>query len=140
MRVEIMAWEQAEPQAAHIRFTIFMQEPDASGVELDAQDKDCVHALAYDDAGKAIGTGRMFPDGQIGRMAVVKEQRSSGVGAALLEALVNEARKRGLDAVRVSAPVQTLDFYRDHGFVADGKMQAVGNGAIEQPMKKPLGG
>lgn len=139
MRVEIMSWEQAEPAAAPIRFAIFMGEKDAAGVELDELDKDCVHAIAYDDAGKAIGTARLLPDGQIGRMAVVKEWRRRGVGAGLLEGLVNEARKRGLAEVRLSAPVQALEFYRERGFVADGKIQPVGGG-LQQPLKKPLGG
>jgi len=138
MRVEIMSWEQAEPAAAPIRFAIFMAEKDAAGVELDELDKDCVHAVAYDDAGKAIGTARMHPDGQIGRMAVVKEWRRRGVGGALLESLINEARKRGLADVRLSAPVQALEFYRSQGFVADGKIQPVGGG-LQQPVRKPLG-
>jgi predicted GNAT family N-acyltransferase len=139
MRIDVMSWEQAEPVAAPIRFAIFMGEKDAAGVELDELDKDCVHAIAYDDAGKAIGTARLLPDGQIGRMAVVKEWRRRGVGAGLLEGLVNEARKRGLAEVRLSAPVQALEFYRERGFVADGKIQPVGGG-LQQPLKKSLGG
>jgi len=35
--------------------------------------------------------------------------------------------------------VQALEFYRSQGFLADGKIQPVG-GALQQPMKKPLGG
>lgn len=139
MRIEILSWEQAEPLAAPIRFAIFMAEKDATGVELDELDKDCVHVIAYDDGGKAIGTARLMPDGQIGRMAVVKDWRRRGVGGVLLEGLVNEARKRGLAEVRLSAPVQALEFYRSQGFVPDGKIQPAGGG-LQQPMKKPLGG
>jgi predicted GNAT family N-acyltransferase len=137
MRVELLTWENAEPVAAPIRFAIFVQEKQAAGFELDELDKDCMHAVAYDDAGKAIGTARLLPDGQIGRMAVVKDWRRRGVGGALLEALVGEARKRGLADVRISAPVQALEFYRSQGFVPDGKIQPVGAG-LQQPMRKPL--
>ena len=139
MRVEILSWAQAEPAAAPIRFALFMAEKQAEGFELDELDKDCVHAVAYDDAGKPIGTARMRADGQIGRMAVVKDWRRRGIGEAMLEALANEARRRGLAEVRVSAPVQALEFYRGQGFVADGKIHPVGDG-LQQPMKKPLGG
>ena len=139
MRIELLKWGEAEPVAAPIRFAIFVEEQQADGIELDDLDKDCVHAVAYDDAGKAIATARMLPDGQIGRMAVVKDWRRRGVGAQLLEALIGEARKRGLAEVRLTAPVQALEFYRSQGFVADGKIQPVG-GALQQPMKKPLGG
>ena len=139
MRVEIMSWAQAEPAAAPIRFAMFMDEKQTEGFELDELDKDCLHAVAYDDAGKPIGTARMQADGQIGRMAVVKDWRRRGVGGALLQGLVNEARKRGLAEVRLSAPVQALEFYRAQGFEPDGKIHPVGGG-LQQPMKKPLGG
>jgi len=139
MRIELLTWDKAEPVAAPIRFAIFIEDKQAAGFELDDLDRDCVHAVAYDDAGKAIATARLLPDGQIGRMAVVKDWRRRGVGAELLEALIGEARKRGLGEVRLSAPVQALEFYRSQGFVADGKIQPVG-GVLQQPMKKPLGG
>lgn len=134
-----MSWEKAEPLAAPIRFAIFVEQPEAAGFELDELDKDCVHAIVYDDGGKAIGTARLMPDGQIGRMAVVKDWRRRGVGAELLDALIGEARRRGLEHVRVMAPVQALEFYRSQGFVADGKIQPIG-GALQQPMKRPLAG
>ena len=54
MRVELLSWEKAEPLAAPIRFAIFVEDQQAAGFELDDLDKDCVHAVVYDDAGKAI--------------------------------------------------------------------------------------
>ena len=139
MRIELLTWGDAEPVAAPIRFAIFVEEKQADGIELDDLDKDCVHAVAYDDAGKAIATARMLPDGQVGRMAVMKQWRRRGVGAAMLEALVQEARKRGLSEVRLSAPLQALEFYRSQGFVADGKIREV-DGILRQSMRKPLAG
>ena len=139
MRIELLSWGEAEPVAAPIRFAIFVEEQQADGIELDELDKDCVHAVAYDDGGKAIATARLLPDGQVGRMAVMKEWRRRGVGAAMLEALINEARERGLSEVRLSAPLQALEFYRSQGFVADGKIQQV-EGALRQSMRKPLAG
>src|SRR5256885_17175217 len=118
MRIDLLSWEKAEPLAAPIRFAIFVEDKQAAGFELDDLDKDCVHAVAYDDAGKAIATARLLPDGQVGRMAVVKEWRRRGVGAALLEALINEARKRGPSEGRLSAPLQGLEFYRTPGVAA----------------------
>ena len=139
VRIELLSWEQAEPVAAPIRFAIFIEDQQAAGIELDDLDKDCVHAIAYDDAGKAVATARLLPDGQIGRMAVVKDWRRRGVGAALLEALINEARQRGLHEVRISAPLQALEFYRSQGFAAQGKIQQV-SGVLQQTMHKPLAG
>jgi len=139
VRIELLTWEQAEAAAAPIRFAIFMHEKHVEGIELDALDKDCLHAVAYDDSGSAIGTARLMPDGQIGRMAVVKDWRRRGVGGELLDALIGEARKRGLSEVRLSAPLQALEFYRSQGFIPDGKILEV-DGVLQQAMRKPLGG
>ena len=137
-RIEIKSWEQAQPVAGPIRFSIFVGEQNVpSGIELDDQDADCVHAIAYDAAGKAIGTGRLLPDGHIGRMAVVKEWRRQGVGAEILEALVAEARKRGHASVVVSAQLQAAEFYRAHGFEAHGKVYQEAE-ILHQEMRKAL--
>lgn len=137
-RIELMDWEQAQTIAAPIRFAIFVGEQNVpSGIELDDKDAECMHAVAYDEAGKAIGTGRLLPDGHIGRMAVVKEMRRQGVGDAILDALVEEARKRGHKEVVVAAQLQAAEFYRNHGFVADGKVYKEA-GILHENMRKAL--
>lgn len=138
VRVELMPWEKAQPVAAPLRFAIFVGEQNVPrGIELDDMDEKSLHAVAFDDAGKAIGTGRLLPEGRIGRMAVVKEWRRRGVGAELLEALVAEARRRGIAEVKLSAQLQAAEFYRAHGFVAEGKVYEEA-GILHQAMKKAL--
>jgi predicted GNAT family N-acyltransferase len=137
-RVELMPWDKAQPVAAPLRFAIFVGEQNVPpGIELDEMDEKSLHALAFDDAGKAIGTGRLLPDGRIGRMAVVKEWRRRGVGADLLDALVAEARRRGLREVKLSAQLQAAEFYRAHGFVAEGKVYEEA-GILHQAMRRSL--
>lgn len=138
-RIELKEWEQARTTAGPIRYAIFMGEPDAPpGIELDDQDKDCVHAIAFSNADqKAVGTGRLMPDGHIGRMAVLKDWRRLGVAAELLDALVEEARKRGYKEVVLSAPLQAAEFYRSKGFVADGKVFEEA-GSLYEKMRKAL--
>jgi predicted GNAT family N-acyltransferase len=133
-----MTWEQAQPVAGPLRFAIFVGEQNVPpGIELDDMDASCVHAVAYDVDGKAVGTGRLLPDGHIGRMAVVKEWRRRGVGAEILEALTSEARKRGHAEVLLSAQLQAAEFYREHGFVAEGKVYEDA-GILHQKMRKKL--
>ena len=133
-----MPWEKAEALAAPLRFAIFVGEQKVpAGIELDDLDAKCMHAIAYDEAGKAIGTGRLLPEGKIGRMAVVREWRRRGVGADLLEALVAEAKRRGHDEVRLSAQLQAAEFYRSHGFVAEGKVYEEA-GILHQAMRRSL--
>lgn len=134
-----MEWAQAQPIAGPIRFAIFVGEQNVPpGIELDALDAKCLHAIAYDPEGKAIGTGRLLPDGHIGRMAVVKDWRRQGVGAEILEALVAEAARRGHAEVVLSAQLQAAEFYRSHGFVAEGKVYQEA-GILHQAMRRVLG-
>jgi len=137
-RVELMPWDKAQPDAAPLRFAIFVGEQNVPpGIELDEMDEKSLHALAFDAAGRPIGTGRLLPDGRIGRMAVVKEWRRRGVGADLLEALVEEARRRGFREVKLSAQLQAAEFYRVHGFVAEGKVYEEA-GILHQAMRRSL--
>ena len=137
-RIELMEWEKARTIAGPIRIAIFVGEQNVpAGIELDAMDASCLHAIAYDDAGKAIGTGRLLPDGHIGRMAVVKEWRRRGVGAMLLEGLIEEARRRGHKEVVLSAQLRAAEFYRAHGFVAEGKVFEEA-GILHQRMRRAV--
>lgn len=133
-----MSWEQAQPTAGPLRFAIFVGEQNVpSGIELDDLDASCVHAVAYDVDNKPIGTGRLLPDGTIGRMAVIKEWRRRGIGVEILQALIGEARKRSHAEVVVSAQLQAAEFYREQGFVAEGKVYEEA-GILHQKMRKKL--
>ena len=135
--IKVLPWSEAEHHAAPLRFEVFMQATSgATGVEVNEGDNDCIHVLAY-DGGRPIGTARLMPDGQISRMVVVKEWRRRGVGGQMLDALIEEARKRGDAAVRIMAPMQAMEFYRERGFVADGKVVKSGS-SLQQPVRKDL--
>lgn len=137
-RIEIMGWDKAQTIAGPIRFAIFVGEQNVPpGIELDDKDAECVHAVAFDDAGKAIGTGRLLPDGHIGRMAVVQDWRRRGIGALLLNALIEEARKQGHKEVVLSAQLQAAEFYREQGFEAEGKVYQDA-GILHQDMRRKL--
>jgi predicted GNAT family N-acyltransferase len=80
-----------------------------------------LHALAFDRAGRLLGTGRLLPDGHVGRMAVLPQARGTGVGSALLAALLQAARARGDREVALSAQTHAIPFYERFGFVAEGE-------------------
>ena len=137
-RVEILDWEHARKVAGPIRYAIFFESKEPPpGVELDDVDAQCAHAVAWDDADKAVGTGRMQPDGLIGHLAVLPDARRRGIGAALIAALIAEARRRSYKDVTVSAPLQAAEFYRGFGFAAEGKVYQEA-GALHQKMRMAL--
>lgn len=122
LRIELLSWDQARAEASRIRFAVFVEEQRVPPeIELDAQDRACLHALAYLE-GEVVGTGRLLPDGHIGRMAVVRSSRGKGVGSAILQALIDAAKARGDGAVALSAQTHAVEFYRRHGFTAEGEV------------------
>jgi predicted GNAT family N-acyltransferase len=90
-------------------------------MEWDEFDAVSVHALAFDREGNPVGTGRLLPDGHIGRMAVTPSRRHAGVGSAILSALMRYARDRGEHEVVLNAQIQAKAFYERHGFAGEGE-------------------
>ncbi len=115
-------WTALRTDAQTIRFEVFVEEQGVpSEIELDAMDPLCLHAVAYDAHGIPVGTGRLLPDGHIGRMAVRKNVRGSGVGGQLLQALMAKAKVRGDVHVALSAQIHAEPFYQRHGFTRKGE-------------------
>jgi predicted GNAT family N-acyltransferase len=118
--IVILPWSEARAHAAPIRFTVFVEEQGVPReLELDDMDERSLHAIAFED-GRAVATGRLLPDGHIGRMAVLKESRGRQIGSEVLRALVEKARSRGDTEVVLSAQVHATRFYRSHGFIEEG--------------------
>jgi predicted GNAT family N-acyltransferase len=137
LRIELMDWSAARAEASRIRKTVFVEEQRVPPeIEMDEHDGACVHALAYLQ-GRAVGTGRLLPDGHIGRMAVLKQHRALGVGGAILERLVEEARAKGMRAAVLSAQTHALGFYRRHGFRELGAIYEEA-GILHQEMRRAL--
>lgn len=115
--VRILSWPEALPLARPVREKVFIGEQKVPReLEWDEWDERCDHAVACDAHGLAIGTARLAPGGKLGRMAVLREWRGLGVGAALLEALLGRARERSLARVTLHAQTQAAGFYRRFGF------------------------
>lgn len=120
VRIRLVDWNGAKSRAAVIRIAVFVQEqgvPEA--LEWDEFDSPSCHALA-EIQDRCIGTGRLLPDGHLGRLAVLPHWRGQGVGTAILTALLAEAQRLNLPLVQLHAQCQAEGFYQRHGFVAKG--------------------
>jgi predicted GNAT family N-acyltransferase len=119
--VRLAQWARDEAALKSVRHDVFIVEQRVpANLEWDDVDRECVHALAFDARGNAIGCGRLLPDGHIGRMAVRREWRGRGVGAALLRKLIDAAHERGHERVALNAQVQAMPFYARFGFAPCG--------------------
>lgn len=123
VQVQLGPWADLNQLARAIRFEVFVQEQLVPvSEELDAMDPHCLHALAFSQEGAALGTGRLLPDGHIGRMAVRHVARKKGVGTAVLKALVEAAHAKGFSEVVLGAQLHAKDFYLKQGFVEFGEV------------------
>ena len=120
--IRILSWPDAAGLARPIRERVFVIEQRVPReLEWDEWDAPSEHAVATSEDGRAIGTARLLPDGRIGRMAVLMEWRRSGVGSALLRALLERARQRGMRRIVLHAQTHAAGFYRRLGFTERGE-------------------
>jgi YbgC/YbaW family acyl-CoA thioester hydrolase len=118
-------WTELGRDAQAIRTAVFVDEQKVPvAMEWDEADATGVHALARNRLGLALATGRLLEHApgvaRIGRMAVARPLRGSGVGRAVLDALLQAARERGCREVVLHAQTSAAGFYRRAGFVARG--------------------
>ena len=140
--LETGSWKSLKDKAQPVRMQVFVQEQGVDAqYELDAMDDGAVHSVVTNRLGQPLGTARLFEKSpgvaQIGRMAVVRVMRGSGLGGDLLNALVDIAKARGDKEVRLHAQCSAQAFYARAGFVPVGEpFDEVGIAHIE--MRKVL--
>ena len=114
------SWQQSMAALNAVRREVFIEEqrvPEA--LEWDGLDESSHHVLVTATGKGPVGTGRIKPDGQIGRMAVLKEYRGQGIGSAMLAALLDIASQKQCPEVYLYAQVAAITFYEKHGFTVD---------------------
>lgn len=123
LKFALQAWPAAEARVMPLRIAVFVIEQGVpEELERDAFDPLSLHIVCETTDGAVIGTGRLLPDGHIGRLAVVPSWRGQGVGGRLLATLVAEAVRLGMDEVVLHAQAHAEGFYLRHGFVPEGPL------------------
>ena len=121
-RIVIGDWDSVREHAQALRIEVFVVEQGVPvELEWDEADEVSIHAVAYDDEGLPVATGRLLPDGHIGRMAVRKSARGRGIGDAVLRALLDEAKRLDYRELVLHAQTHAAGFYARHGFVREGE-------------------
>ncbi|WP_144395556.1 GNAT family N-acetyltransferase [Pleionea sediminis] len=134
--VSEVSWNDACDLLKQVREKVFVLEQRVSTqIEIDGRDPVCYHVLVKTKQGEPIGTGRLSPEGKIGRVSVLMPYRGLGLGSKILQALLNIADREQLSPVKLHAQIQAIDFYERHQFVANGPvfMEA---GIPHQTMKR----
>ncbi|RCU52414.1 MULTISPECIES: GNAT family N-acetyltransferase [Corallincola] len=132
-------WLAAKDALFQVRHRVFCCEwriPES--IEFDDLDINAFHILAVDEAQNPIASGRLLPNGHIGRIAVIIPARGKGVAKAVVNALLDIARKEQMDAVFINSALEATDNFKRQGFkaIAPVFMEA---GIPRQRMKCKLG-
>ena len=124
-------------------------------LEMDAYDAYAVHLLATAPDGSPVGTARFLygPAARkkyaaaaisddltavLGRLAVTRAARGTGLGVALVRAAEEEALRLGLAEVYLEAQSHALGFYERLGYTAYGPEFAAGGDIAHRAMRKRL--
>ena len=111
------------PAVLDMRREVFMEEQGvAEADERDGRDDDAIHLIAFvGDA--AVGTARLLiagSIGKIGRVAVLKSHRGTGLGQGLINAALGELQSLGVEQAKLGAQTHAIGFYKALGFEATG--------------------
>ncbi|MFZ5722864.1 MAG: GNAT family N-acetyltransferase [Pseudomonadota bacterium] len=121
IRIRRTTWAQDQAPLSAIRRKVFIEEQRVpEDLEWDEFDEPSTHFLAVDAEGRTLGCVRLMPSGQVSRLSVLLEHRSEGIGRALLDAAISEARSLGLREVFLHAQTHATSFYEGAGFLVDG--------------------
>ncbi len=119
MHITVADFEADHAAIRRVRIAVFVDEQRVpEDLEMDDRDRLCLHILARDDAGAAIGTGRIdtLANGKIGRVAVLASWRGRGVGTALMQRLHELALDAALRSVWCNAQIVAAPFYIGLGY------------------------
>lgn len=133
-------WSTHQDKLRTVRTRVFIEEQGVpKAIEWDGLDDKADHFIALNEAGQPLGTARLLNTGQIGRMAVLKNQRGRGIGRALLNAAIQHAESSGMPRVFLHAQVHAQEFYRKAGFLLTGtEMIEAGIPHVEMAMMLPI--
>ncbi len=107
-----------------VRHTVFVGEQNVPvDLERDALDATAIHLLAT-HGDQPVGTARIVvkgDTGKIGRVCVLRKQRGTGLGAALIRTALEILRDTpGVTRAALGAQIDALGFYEKLGFTAYG--------------------
>lgn len=112
-----VSWATHAAQLIAVREPVFVVEQEvAPDFEWDEIDATAIHLLALSND-QPVGCARIIKYQKIGRMAVLKDWRGSGIGMALLLEAINICKAYGSKTIKLTAQTHAISFYKQAGFV-----------------------
>lgn len=106
-----------------LREDVFIKEQGVPrDLEYDEFDKDAIHYGGF-SKDEAVACGRILICGdsaKIGRVAVKKDLRKSGIGIELCTGMIDIAKSKNVKTIHIDAQTRAKPFYEKLGFVPTG--------------------
>ncbi|MFM1908272.1 MAG: hypothetical protein RLZZ591_1949 [Pseudomonadota bacterium] len=125
VQTDMGSWETLSEGLKKLRMAVFVQEqgiPEAE--EWDEADHTALHALTTNRLGLPLATGRLLSPtpgtARVGRLAVHKLMRGTGLAKDMVQRLMTVARERGDTTVVLDAQCSAVGFYASLGFESRG--------------------
>ena len=140
MHTSIKSYNTLPDAAKKIRTQVFVEEQGFCE-EFDQVDAHATHFLLTVE-GAAVATCRIFPHGTdgtfvMGRLAVVKQYRGSGLGHKILAFAEKEAARQGAGKMLIHSQARAQGFYAACGYLPTGENDTE-EGCPHVWMAKPL--
>lgn len=116
-KVKNVDWGKEKHKLSRLREKVFVCEwRIPKEYEFDQHDDASFHVLVLDENNQEIATGRITPNGEIGRIAVVPSYRGPEVYQTLFRALLKIAKVNDLRNVSVQCELEGVEYYQQQGF------------------------
>ncbi len=123
VRIRETTWKRDRDRLKLVRQRVFVEEQGVpEEMEWDRHDSRCHHWLAEIPDTSPVGTVRMTPEGHVGRLSVLAEWRGHGIAHALMQALLERARRDGHRRLQLDAQLHAIGLYEKLGFVVHGQV------------------
>jgi predicted GNAT family N-acyltransferase len=121
MDVRRVETDEEMADALAVRREVFIEEQGVpEDLEIDGKDEESVHFVAYDEADEPVGAARLreYDDStaKVERVAVVEDERETGLGREIMAAVEATARAEGYDSVLLHAQTPVVGFYKGLGY------------------------
>ncbi|MBT2756316.1 GNAT family N-acetyltransferase [Mesobacillus foraminis] len=140
MEVRKVSNEKELSDAFLVRKTVFIGEQNVpEEEEIDQFEDEAAHFVLYQDEVPA-GAGRfrvLDGVGKVERICVLKSQRGTGAGNAIMSKIEDYAKSQGISALKLNAQVHAIPFYSKLGYIVTSE-EFLDAGIPHKTMKKNI--